>query len=311
MIDRCAKRPRSAVFSSNGEVVVRCDVAVSCACNLASFMIGFERRVHCIVQKRGVLIVVLMSALNEELAESLVVSMSFTVRSLWASLRRLTATVQLCLTFRSRRCFALTLSVLVVVRHLSFEPRRDGVTVGLQNVVPSPVSVSRVWRLSCRELHCELCHSACTLRIGASAPWQCQLRDDGCSVILSVETVASTAVPRSSRVSMGVPSCCIEVKSFVWNALELWVRGVLDDGNDHSSNKLSVLKALTCLEKQSARSLGIASSPSPWLSNNSTSAFVSVVAHGYIFGVTSSTATGVSTICFTNCSGEYLSLLNE
>ena len=34
----------------------------------------------------------------------------------------------------------------------------------------------------------------------------------------------------------------------VWDALELWVRGVFDDGNDLSSNQLSVRKALTCLE---------------------------------------------------------------
>ena len=38
--------------------------------------------------------------------------------------------------------------------------------------------------------------------------------------------------------------------------LELWLRGVLDDGNDHSSNKFSVLKALTCPEGQIARALG-------------------------------------------------------
>ena len=55
---------------------------------------------------------------------------------------------------------------------------------------------------------------------------------------------------------LAVPSSCIEVKrifALVWGALDLWVRGVLDDGKDHSSNKLSVLKALTCLEGQGAR----------------------------------------------------------
>ena len=105
-------------------------------------------------------------------------------------------------------------------------------------------------------------------------PWQRQLRDAGCSVLLRVEGVASTAVPRASRVSKGVlvtvflcngllvfkqPLCpellhrSEENIALVWGALELWVRGVPDDGNDHSSNKLSVLKALTCLEGQSAR----------------------------------------------------------
>ena len=92
MPDVCTERPRSAV---------------SCGCPLASLTLGFERRANCIVRKRGVL----TSAVNEVLAECRVVSLSFAVRSLWASLRRLT--IQLCLTYRTRLCFALTVSVLV------------------------------------------------------------------------------------------------------------------------------------------------------------------------------------------------------
>ena len=65
--------------------------------------------------------------------------------------------------------------------------------------------------------------------------------------------------------SLFVPSSCIEVKrifALVWGALELWVRGVPDDGNDHSSNKLSVLKALTCFEGQSALIISLTLVPS-------------------------------------------------
>ena len=89
MSDMYAKRPRTAVFSSTDEMVVsRCDVAVSCGCHLASLTLGCERRVNCIVRKRGVLTVVLTSALDEELAESRVVSLPFAVSSLWASMRQ-------------------------------------------------------------------------------------------------------------------------------------------------------------------------------------------------------------------------------
>ena len=49
-----------------------------------------------------------------------------------------------------------------------------------------------------------------------------------------------------------------------WDALDLWVRGELDDGNDHAFNQLSVRKALTCLEGQSSTSLRTISSTSTY-----------------------------------------------
>ena len=92
--------------------------------------------------------------------------------------------------------------------------------------------------------------------------------------------------------------------------------GVLDDGHDRSSDPLSVLKALTCIEGQSARALGHvviksyinSALPSPWclraprrsclLSNNSTFAFISCVPHDCPFGVAISRTAPVSTCLY-------------
>ena len=134
---------------------------------------------------------------------------------------------------------------------------------------PSSERVARV--VTVRVARSALCQPACTWRIDASARDSLRLsfprvfRGSASFVMLAAAHSCVLKVlqapryrePHASRWvclspcscaldcwfsnGLAVPSSCIEVKrifALVWGAQELWVRGVLDDGNDHSSNKL-------------------------------------------------------------------------
>ena len=93
-------------------------------------MLGCERSVNSIIWKCGVLTEVLTSALNNDLAMSRVVNLSFAVRSLWGSVRHPLATVQMCRDIPHSRVFYSRQGGRFIARHLL-----DGFTSDLQDVL--------------------------------------------------------------------------------------------------------------------------------------------------------------------------------